>query len=73
MYASTSSGEYTPSAYLPDFAVALPCWLALYGDMGWNMILQIIFADIVVKYLIAALPAVRGRGHEDRLIRIPVK
>ena len=41
--------------------------------MGWNMILQIIFADIVVKYLIAALPAVRGRGHEDRLIRIPVK
>ncbi len=23
MYASTSSGEYTPSAYLPDFAVAL--------------------------------------------------
>jgi len=47
--------------------------LAFYGDMSWNMILQIIFADIVVKYLIAALPAVRGRGHEDRLIRIPVK
>lgn len=41
--------------------------LAFYGDMGWNMILQIIFADIVVKYLIAALLAVRGRGHEDRL------
>lgn len=41
--------------------------LAFYGDMSWNMILQIIFADIVVKYLIAALLAVRGRGHEDRL------
>ena len=41
--------------------------LAFYGDMSWNMILQIIFADIVVKYLIAALLAVWGRGHEDRL------
>jgi len=42
--------------------------LAFYGDMTWNMIFQIIFADIVVKYLIAALLAVRGRSHEDRLV-----
>ena len=42
--------------------------LAFYGDMTWNMIFQIIFADIVVKYLIAALLAVRGRGHEDRIV-----
>ncbi len=47
--------------------------LAFYGSVSWNMILQIIFADIVVKYLIAAALAVRGRGHEDRLIpeRLP--
>lgn len=42
--------------------------LAFLGDMSWNMIFQIIFADIVVKYLIAAVLAVRGRGHEDRLV-----
>ncbi|WP_407570094.1 VUT family protein [Deinococcus altitudinis] len=42
--------------------------LAFSGDMTWNMIFQIIFADIVVKYLIAALLAVRGRGHEDRIV-----
>ena len=42
--------------------------LAFYGSMSWNMIFQIIFADIVVKYLIAAALAVRGRGHDDRLI-----
>ena len=42
--------------------------LAFYGDMTWNMIFQIIFADIVVKYLIAALLAVRGRSHEDRTL-----
>ena len=42
--------------------------LAFLGDMTWNMIFQIIFADIVVKYLIAALLAVRGRYHVDRLV-----
>lgn len=42
--------------------------LAFSGDMSWNMIFQIIFADIVVKYLIAALLAVRGRSHEDRIV-----
>ena len=42
--------------------------LAFFGDMTWNMIFQIIFADIVVKYLIAALLAVRGRNHVDRLV-----
>jgi len=42
--------------------------LAFFGDMSWNMIFQIIFADIVVKYLIAALLAVRGRSHEDRIV-----
>ena len=42
--------------------------LAFLGDMTWNMIFQIIFADIVVKYLIAALLAVRGRNHVDRLV-----
>ena len=41
--------------------------LAFYGDTGWNIILQIIFADIVVKYLIAALLAVRGSGRVDCL------
>ena len=41
--------------------------LAFYGSMSWNMIFQIIFADIVVKYLIAALLAIRGHSHEDRL------
>ena len=42
--------------------------LAFFGAMTWNMIFQIIFADIVVKYLIAALLAVRGREHADRLV-----
>ena len=41
--------------------------LAFYGSVSWNMISQIIFADIVVKYLISAALAVRGRHHEDRL------
>ncbi|GGJ85839.1 VUT family protein [Deinococcus aquiradiocola] len=41
--------------------------LAFLGDMSWNMIFQIIFADIVVKYLIAALLAFRMRGH-DRIV-----
>ena len=41
--------------------------LAFYGSVSWNMIFQIIFADIVVKYLIAALLAIREHSHEDRL------
>ena len=43
--------------------------LAFYGSMSWNMIFQIIFADIVVKYLIAAALAVRGRHHEDTVTK----
>lgn len=40
--------------------------LAFYGDMSARDIAQIIFADVIVKYLIAAVIAIRLRNVSDK-------